>query len=447
MKARFYFIFALLISAVVFSSCDKEEDTPPQSAAKFAANPTTAMVNEEIQFTNSSENATAFTWSFGDGTTSNAVSPKKAYSNVGVYLVSLVSTGAGGSTIQNLTITIVPNASFTVEDADNLTSNTPVQFTNTSVGATSYLWNFGDAQNATSTEENPTFTYTSGGTFTVTLTAISQEGESTATKEITLTEAEVSSEIFFIEYGNTIINKLTLDGSGTVSPVLDMTGMSGLGMAYDATGNKIYFSDFEVSGEGKIWRVNLDGSGLEELVTGIADPYGIALDVTNGKVYWTDDAGNISRANLDGSSPEIGLVNVVGGQMRAIDLDVENNKMYFYEVFAEDLYVADLDGSNASVLVAGVYGYGIKVDTVNDKIYFEDQNSETLIKANLDGSAQEVFDDSGTRIYGMDIDYEEGIIYWSGRDTNAITKANLDGTGKEVLKDELSSPRGMFLRK
>ena len=403
------------------------------------------MVNEEIQFTNSSENATAFAWSFGDGTTSNAVAPKKSYSDVGVYLVSLVSTGAGGSTIQNLTITIIPRASFTVENAENLFSNTPIQFTNTSLGATSYLWNFGDAQNSTSTEENPTFSYPVGGTYTVTLTAISDEGESSVTKEINLEVA--SEELFFIEYGNTIINKLALDGSGTVSPFLDMTGMSGLGMVYDATNAKIYFSDSDAADAGKIWRVNLDGSGLQELASGIDDPYGLALDVTNGKVYWTDDAGNISRANLDGSSPEIGIVNIPSGQMRAIDLDVENNKMYFYEVNMEDLYVADLDGSNVSVLVSGVYGYGIKVDTVNDKIYFEDQNSETLIKANLDGTGQEVFDDNGTRIYGMDIDYEEGIIYWSGRDSNSITKANLDGSGKEVIKDGLNSPRGLFLRK
>lgn len=445
MKAKFYFIFALIISAVVFSACEKEEDTPPQSAAKFAANPTTAMVNEEIQFVNSSENATAFAWSFGDGTTSTAVSPKKSYSEVGVYLVSLVSTGEGGSTIQNLTITIIPRASFNVENAENLFSNTPVQFTNTSQGATSFLWNFGDSQNSTSTEENPTFTYPVGGTYTVTLTAISQEGESSITKEITLDEA--SEEIFFIEYGNSIINKLALDGSGAVSPFFDLSGMGGLGMTYDATSGKIYLSDFEVGMEGKIWRINLDGSGLEELASGIDDPYGLALDVVNGKVYWTDDSGNISRANLDGSSPEIGIVNITDGQMRAIDLDVENNKMYFYEVNMENLYVADLDGSNVSVLVPGVYGYGIKVDTVNDKIYFDDQNTETLIKANLDGSGQEVFDDNGTRIYGIDIDHEENVIYWSGRDSNAITKANLDGSGKTVIKDGLNSPRGMFLRK
>lgn len=446
MKAKIYSFLTIILAISVLFSCKKEEDLPPQSAAQFGADKTTAMVGEVIQFTNSSENATAFKWSFGDGTTSKEVSPKKSYQNTGVYNVSLVSTGAGGSTIQNLVITIVPAASFTVEDEENLFASVPVQFTNTSNGATSFSWDFGDADGSTSTEENPAFTYDDDGTYTVTLTAISDEGESTFSKEITIGAATDVDELYFIEYGAGFIAKLLLDGSGTVANVLDMTGMTGVGMAYDEVNEKVYFSDFEVIPEGKIWRMNTDGSELEALVTDIHDPYAIALDVPGGKMYWVDEDGNVSRANLDGSSPEIGIVNIEGGQMRAIDLDVENNKMYFYEVFNEDLYVADLDGSNVSVIVPGVYGYAILVDTENDKIYFDDQNSATLSRANLDGSGMETINDNGTRIYGMDIDYEEGKIYWSGRDSGEISRANLDGSNTEVLKSGLNSPRGLFLR-
>lgn len=445
MKTKFYFILALAFSTVVLFSCKKEECEAPPSAAKFGADKTTAMVGEEIQFINESSNATAFAWSFGDGNTSTEVSPKHAYGDVGNYLVTLVSTGEGGSTTQNVSITVIPSASFTVEDEENLQTNTPIQFTNTSLGADSYLWEFGDADNSTSTDENPTFSYSNPGTYTVTLTATSEEGESSISHQITL--GAVSEELYFIEYGFDVMNKLALDGTGNVATFLDLTGMAGVGLDYDATAGKIYFSDFQEADAGKIWRVNLDGSELEPIVTGITDPYGIAVDATNEKVYWTDDAGNISRTNLDGSNAEIGIVNIEGGGMRAIDLDVENNKMYFYEVIEEKIYVADLDGSNPTVLIPGVYGYALKVDTENDKIYFDDQNTETLIKANLDGTGLETFDDNGSRIYGMDIDYEEGILYWSGRDSGQITKANLDGSGKEVLKSDLNSPRGIFLRK
>jgi hypothetical protein len=55
----------------------------------------------------------------------------------------------------------------------------------------------------------------------------------------------------------------------------------------------------------KIQRANLDGTSVEDLVTGLSLPFGIALDVAAGKMYWTDyDIGKIQRANLDGTSVE-----------------------------------------------------------------------------------------------------------------------------------------------
>ena len=37
----------------------------------------------------------------------------------------------------------------------------------------------------------------------------------------------------------------------------------------------------------------------------MGNPYGIALDVASGKMYWTDsEADKIQRANLDGSNVE-----------------------------------------------------------------------------------------------------------------------------------------------
>ena len=58
-----------------------------------------------------------------------------------------------------------PLATFQFE-VDELTAT----FTNYSSNATSYAWDFGDNA-GTSTEMNPTYTYTDGGTYTVTLTA------------------------------------------------------------------------------------------------------------------------------------------------------------------------------------------------------------------------------------------------------------------------------------
>ena len=69
-----------------------------------------------------------------------------------------------------------------------------------------------------------------------------------------------------------------------------------------AFGQKMYWAEIQSD---SIKRANLDGSNVEELVSGLADPLGIALDAAAGKMYWTDTGfGSITRANLDGSDVE-----------------------------------------------------------------------------------------------------------------------------------------------
>ena len=77
MKAKFLnYILISFLSLVVFS-CQNDDVLPPQSQADFTATSIKVKIGEEIQFANKSQNGTAYTWSFGDGTTSKEVSPKK----------------------------------------------------------------------------------------------------------------------------------------------------------------------------------------------------------------------------------------------------------------------------------------------------------------------------------------------------------------------------------
>jgi PKD repeat protein len=338
-----------------------------------------------------------------------------------------------------------PVAQFTPSKTSAMVGE-EIQFANSSQNATSYAWSFGDG--TTSTQATPTKTYDEAGTFTVTLVANGEGGTNSSTLDITITAAS----IYFIDSSDEIFGKLVLDVNKTVTTVKDLAGMSGVGLAYDNASGKVFFSDFYDADtpDGKIWKMNLDGTSPVALVNGLLDPYGIALDATGGKIYWVDDAGNVSRANVDGTSPELGIVKVTDGWLRAISLDVAHNKMYFYEVNRENLYVANMDGSDTTVLISGVYGYALYVDAVNSKIYFDDQNSGLggkLRRANLDGTGIVDIDDAETRIYGIYIDKDLNKLYWSARDLGEIYRANLDGTGKEILKTGLSSPRGIFLKK
>jgi hypothetical protein len=61
----------------------------------------------------------------------------------------------------------------------------------------------------------------------------------------------------------------------------------------------IYWSDY---GSGDIRRASLDGSGEETLITRLASPCDMRLDLAGGQIYWGDvGSGDIRRANFDGS--------------------------------------------------------------------------------------------------------------------------------------------------
>ena len=125
----------------------------------------------------------------------------------------------------------------------------------------------------------------------------------------------------------------------------------------------------------------------------------------------------------------------------------KSNKLYFYVVQAENLYVANADGSGVTVLVPGVYGYGIFVDEANGKLYYDERNSQSIVQSNLDGSGAVTFATTGkTRIHGFAIDSDNNKLYWADRDLGEIRRANLDGTNAETFLSGLKSPRGLFIK-
>jgi PKD repeat protein len=86
---------------------------------------------------------------------------------------------------------VAPTAGFTATPTSG-TAPVTVTFTDTSTGTpTSWQWDFGDG--TASTAQNPSHTYTTAGTYTVTLKATNAAGSTTATKTVTVTAAPPSS--------------------------------------------------------------------------------------------------------------------------------------------------------------------------------------------------------------------------------------------------------------
>jgi PKD repeat protein len=162
-------------------------------SADFSANPTSGCAPMFVQFTNeSSSNASSYVWQFPGGSpaSSNLANPVVTYNSSGSYTVILTAFNNAGSTTMTktnyITVQNVPSAGFNF-NVNGLT----VTFTNTSIGGTSSLWNFGD--NTTSTQTNPVHTYAVGGVYTVTLTTTNDCGSTTATKTVTLLSPPVTA--------------------------------------------------------------------------------------------------------------------------------------------------------------------------------------------------------------------------------------------------------------
>ncbi len=149
----------------------------PLPIPSFTLSNSTGCAPLTVSFANQSSGAVSYLWDFGNGQSSTVSNPTFTYLNPGTYNVKLTATNQFGCTAFNLinaAVTVVaPIASFTASD----TSGCPpfqVSFTNTSVGAASYLWLFGDG--SVSTSANPNKNYPNLGSYNVTLIATNPAG-------------------------------------------------------------------------------------------------------------------------------------------------------------------------------------------------------------------------------------------------------------------------------
>ncbi|WP_292423612.1 PKD domain-containing protein [Methanoregula sp.] len=153
--------------------------------ADFSASATTVGVGWIVSFTDLSTFApTQWSWDFGDGTTGLGPKPDHVYHTIGVYDVSLTASSPyftdSVTKKQYITVLNIPRADFV---ADKIRGGAPMNVTFTdksSNGPTSWKWDFGDG--ATSTDQNPSHTYTTLGSYTVTLTASNVNGQDSTTK-------------------------------------------------------------------------------------------------------------------------------------------------------------------------------------------------------------------------------------------------------------------------
>lgn len=143
---------------------------------------------------NASQNATTYTWNFGDATppitTTSPIPPTHIYTVAGTYTITLTASNScntSQSTVSPIIVVGPPIVNFTATPNPGCSPQV-VTFTNLSSGvqpANNYTWNFGNSVIITGTANPPPQTYYVG-TYTVSLIAGSACGTDTMIRVIVI---------------------------------------------------------------------------------------------------------------------------------------------------------------------------------------------------------------------------------------------------------------------
>lgn len=163
----------------------------PPPVANFSGTPLSVCTGQSVFFNDLSTNTpTSWSWSFPGGTpaTSTLQNPSVTYAAPGPYSVTLVATNAYGSNsvtktnyVNVVNCPLPPVASFSATPT-TLCAGGTVNFTDLSSNSpNSWQWTFPGGTPATSIAQNPSVTYSTSGTYAVTLQVSNISGTNTLT--------------------------------------------------------------------------------------------------------------------------------------------------------------------------------------------------------------------------------------------------------------------------
>lgn len=172
-----------------------------------------------------------------------------------------------------------------------------------------------------------------------------------------------------------------------------------------------------------------------------------AAERSEAYVYWTDDSGNVSRANLDGTGVSNGFYTSISGQLTGI---ATNGQQVYWNNFTDNrLSRANVDGSGLNPFFLTVFNaYGLAAA------------GNVLYWASFSGSSVSRFDPSGSptltqglvsitpTAFPYSVAVDSTYIYWANANElngqGSIGRARLDGTEvNPSFIPNLTDPRGV----
>lgn len=201
---------------------------PP--VASFSATPLSGGAPLSVNFTSTSTNTTTHDWDFnGDGVLdASGQFVQYTFTEAGTYTVSLTATSPAGMDVLTRTdyvnVNATPPAALFTGDPTSGKKDLRVEFSNSSLRFNTSLWDFGDGN--TSTEVSPVHTYTTAGSFDVTLSVVGDGGTDTKVLSGYITVDDVQTPAIVLD------PKYIETTSGSSVPIdVKVLGVSGMAAA------------------------------------------------------------------------------------------------------------------------------------------------------------------------------------------------------------------------
>lgn len=138
----------------------------------------------------------------------------------------------------------------------------------------------------------------------------------------------LAKHIYWVENGSTL-KRTTFVGEEVQNVYTIPASQKLASLALDYKNKKLYWSDNNINTPG-IYRMNTDGSGLENISNGVfyPNPSGLALQLDQNQVYWSDPTiRRIIHAELSGKNP--GFIELTSFVPESLVLDKKGAFLYF----------------------------------------------------------------------------------------------------------------------
>ncbi|KAK8381292.1 hypothetical protein O3P69_018402 [Scylla paramamosain] len=185
----------------------------------------------------------------------------------------------------------------------------------------------------------------------------------------------VTGDIFLPDSAAAIIFRVSHNGQ-VATPVVTSAINSVEGIAVDATGRKMYWTDLAMQ---SVEVSELDGTHRRVLFTGLNRPRAITTHYPSGRLFWTDwdeQYPRIETADMDGNNRMV-LVDTDVAWPNGLTVDWQDLELYWTDAKANVIEAIGLDGLNRRRVITGLpHPYG--VSTQGRWLYWTDWETKSL---------------------------------------------------------------------